>query len=118
MTYWGDHGLGDSAKLPIGNFKVVKQINGTDAYIDHGPLDQLGIGKFTVRNHQLYAEVNDRSSDANYVIWDLNKDGLAFFETREAYLAANNTNPDPQDFEDYWIHYDKYWNGWRFWLLP
>ena len=34
FTYWGNHGLGDSARIPIGNFKEVGETNGTDSYIE------------------------------------------------------------------------------------
>jgi hypothetical protein len=50
FTYFGDHGLGDSAKVPIGHFKVARQINGIDTYLQNSKGDQLGIKNFTFDN--------------------------------------------------------------------
>lgn len=33
-TYWGDHGLGDHNRLPIGQGETVEEINGTETYFE------------------------------------------------------------------------------------
>ena len=52
FTYWGNHGLGDSAKVPVGYRHVVSAINSQHNYLEvdkskYGT--QLLIGDFAVR---------------------------------------------------------------------
>ena len=119
LTYFGNHGLGDGARVPIGDLKVVKQINGENTYIENEHGDQLGIRKFSVDNNHLYAETQkDYDAEHNdFVIWDLSTDKWNLYKTEEDYMQTGKV-PHPNTFADFWSYYDQYWNGWRFWLLP
>jgi hypothetical protein len=119
FTYFGDHGLGDSAKVPVGHFKVVNQINGTDAYLENSKGDQLGIKKFTFDNENLYAETQGEFN-GDYVIWNLRTDSWTYYKTKDDYLsvAKQKNYPTPESFKDFFEHYKQHWNGWRFFLLP
>jgi hypothetical protein len=122
FTYFGDHGLGDSAKVPIGHFKVVRQINGADSYIQNSKGDQLGIDFFTFDNNRLYAETPSElnGEKGDYVVWNLQNDSWVFYKTKTDYLLAveQNNYPHPDQFEDFLYFYRRHWDGWRFWLLP
>jgi len=121
FTYFGNHELGDSARVPIGHFKVVRQINGVVSYIQNSNGDQLEISKFTFDKDNLYAETErfDRKK-GDYVIWNLRNDSWTFYQTKEDYLvyAERHHYPIPDNFEEFWEFYKKHWHGWRFWLLP
>ena len=122
FTYWGNHGLGDSARVPIGHFKVVKETNANDAYIERDKFDQIGIEKFTFDNDMLYGKIDESfdSGKGKYVVWGLRTDQWIFYQTTVDYnIAANKNNyPKPDSFEDFYTHYKRHWQGWRFWLLP
>lgn len=120
FTYFGDHGLGDSSRVPVGHFKVVKY--GADAYLQNDKGDQLGIINFTFDNNRLYAETQNISYEpkGDYVVWDLRTDEWTFYKTKADYLKAAiaNSYPTPDKFDDFYEHYKRHWNGWRFWCLP
>lgn len=40
FTYWGDHGLGDSYRIPIGHGKEISGFSGNDGFIE--PLGHKG----------------------------------------------------------------------------
>ena len=33
FTNFGDHGLGDSARIPVGHWRAIQEVNGTQAYL-------------------------------------------------------------------------------------
>lgn len=122
FTYFGDHGISDSAKIPIGYFKKVRQINGADSYLQNSNKEQLGILNFAFDNNQLYAETQREfnGSKGDYVVWDLRNDHWTFYRTKADYLVAaqQNNYPMPDQFKEFEIHYNRHWYRWRFWLLP
>lgn len=121
FTYYGDHGLGDSSRLPIGHGKEVKQINGTDTFIENEDGGQLGITTFSFDNSFLYAEIQKQSDEENrYVVWNLSTDDWLFYKTKGDYVkAVTDKSYIPLDkFEDFTAFYRAYWGGWRFILLP
>jgi len=120
FTYYGDHGLGDSSKVPVGHFKVVKY--GGDSYLQNDKGDQLGIRKFTFDKDRLYAETQKISYEpyGEIVVWDLRTDEWTFYKTKYEYLnvTKDKNYPTPDNFEDFFEFYKRHWNGWRFWFLP
>jgi len=122
FTYWGNHGLGDSSSLPIGNFKIVHQIDGISTYMVNSKFNQVNIEEFTFDNNNLYAKTSHffNNQEDDYVVWDLETNKYTFFKTRTDYLleVKQNNFPNPNEFKEFHLHYKKHWNGWRFWLLP
>lgn len=122
LTYWGDHGLGDSTRVPIGHFKAVKGINSNNAYIEKEKYNQLEIKSFAYDNDNLYAETQRdfNGEKGDFVVWNLRTDEWTFYENKEEYLtvAENHNYPKPEEFQNFFEHYNRHWNGWRFWLLP
>ncbi len=118
-SHSGDHGLGDSAKIPLGHSKEVLEIDGTNTFLQDAGGEQLAIGKFAFDSNNLYAETPD-NDDGNFVVWNLQTDSRTFYKTKSDYLkvAKQNNYPLPNSFEPFSLLYNDYWHGWRFWLLP
>ncbi|PKL77903.1 MAG: hypothetical protein CVV25_13225 [Ignavibacteriae bacterium HGW-Ignavibacteriae-4] len=83
MTYWGDHGLGDNAKVPVGHFQIVTHSSVTT--IEKGKYDQLAIMNFEFDNDNLYAKIDKEFSHEKreYVVWNLRTDELTFYKNKE-----------------------------------
>jgi len=123
FSYWGDHGLGDTSKVPIGHFRVVNEINSHDVYIENEKNKQLEIKNFAYDNDNLYAQTTQsgfNGKKGDYVVWNLRTDEWTFYNTKEDYLidAEKHHYPKPTEFKEFFEHYKRHWNGWRLWLLP
>jgi len=121
FTYWGDHGFGDTSILPIGHHKVVNRINSESSYIEDQHGKQLTIERFLYSEDYLFAVISkDFEQNKNdLVVWDLKTSKWKFYQKQDYLIIANQNNyPLPGNFKDYDYQYNKYWNGWRFWLLP
>ena len=125
FSYWGNHGLGDSARIPVGHGKAVDQINGSMTYITATgyEMETLDINEFATTNNFLFAKISsDRPAATNkeIAIWNLKTNEVQFldhFSDIEAFKSRNNIK-DQLLFQDFQNQYSKYWNGWRFWLIP
>jgi hypothetical protein len=122
FTHYGNHGLGDSARVPIRHFKAVREINANSTYIENGEGEQVGIKKFTYDSNYLYAQTDEEMLDSKggYVVWDLHADKFFIYTSHDLYIntAKQNHYPMPDEFRDFWHQYSQHWHGWRFWLLP
>lgn len=121
FSYYGNHGLGDSARIPIGHGKGVSQINSSSTYLEDGSGSQLSIADFYFDKNYLYAEVEQEFGEelGQFVVWDLRIDKLIFYTKLEYLSAAKKFKyPLPSQFNNFQKHYNFYWNGWRFFLLP
>jgi len=122
LTYHGDHGLGDYARVPIGYGKVVEQVDAAYAFLENSNREQISITNFTFDENNLYAETrNDFDREkGDFVVWNLRDDSWTFYKTKEDYLeiAEQNNYPTPDEFKDFLKFYKEHWSGWRFWLLP
>jgi hypothetical protein len=120
LSYWGNHGLGDNSRLPIGHFQLVT--HSTFTTIGKGKLDNPVILNFEYGDDNLYAKLNKglNRDKMEYVVWDLRSDDLAFYKTKEYYLKVGKQYNyiSPEEFKSFHTHYNMYWHGWRFWLLP
>jgi len=119
-TPWGDHGLGDYARLPLGNGEVIEQINGMEAYFQaEAPLelstDQPFIDSFEVANDVLCG----KASDESFFTYDLVTKQQRIFADSQEYTAYASEHALPAiiDFKSFDKQYHAYWGGWRFWLL-
>jgi hypothetical protein len=119
FSYWGNHGLGDHAVIPVGYGKTVEQIDDSYTYIrpeGHKYAD-LPITYFAVYKHYLFGK-STQTDTSNICIWNLMTNHAQFVNTESLnkFMLLNNIN-ESLIFEDFNAHYNKYWNGWRFWLL-
>ena len=116
-TYWGDHGLGDYARLPIGHGETVEEINGMTAYFDSLSLPS-GAPKLTT-----FQEANGilcgLASDGTFFTYDLSTDQQRLFADGQEYTdyAQQHELPAISEFLSFEQQYNRYWGGWRFWLL-
>lgn len=120
FTYWGDHGLGDSARIPVGHSCAVEQTNGMLAYLQHSHMPALEIDKFTITDDYLYGTMNrNENYEGGYFIYDLVNNKVETFIQESEFLTSlvsHNLNPEIE-LKDFNYHYHEYWNGWRFWFL-
>ncbi len=115
-THWGDHGLGDYARIPLGHDLAMEQINGTMAYFEPiTTIDQPEIISYQFANDVLCAKADEN----RYFTYDLDLKRYRTFSDSTAYnLTAKNLGlPTTSQFESFHRHYARYWGGWRFWLL-
>ena len=114
FTYYGNHGLGDEATIPLGHMKTMNSSDGY-AYLNLEPNNQINIDSFLVRNdHLCFASKN------NYYDYQLPSGKCAKYYSRqeyEVYASAHNL-PRVNEFKTFYPQYAAYWNGWRFWFLP
>lgn len=124
LTYWGNHGLGDGARIPIGNFKEVEEINGIDAYIEpeNYPYGLMKVHSFVKSGNFLTGktEVSTVHRPKPFFSWNLSKDKIIFFDSENQYnlFAKNNNLPKSTEFKTFRQSYKEYWGGIKFWMLP
>lgn len=121
-TYWGDHGLGDSARIPLGHGEEMGEINGTETYFEaKAPFKVSDMGgaqeidKFKVASDVLCGQ----AEGTRYFTYNLiTKQSRVFTDSLEynAYAAPRRL-PTSRELESFWKQYGRYWGGWRFWLL-
>jgi hypothetical protein len=125
FSYWGNHELGDSARIPIGydkeisninwtkyaNFEGVKSLDGYEIYTTKFKND----GKILCGNYD--SDFYDYKN--SYFVYNLEIDQLTEFTTEAEYntYAVKNEIPKTNQFLTFEDNYGNYWNGWRFWLL-
>jgi hypothetical protein len=115
FTYYGDHGLGDASRIPIGHWESIDASDGYPYFKPEGKRTEMRIYNFAIKNDVLSAEV-----DSGYISYDLRTDKLSEFKNERDYnlFALKNSLPMPKEFAEFYIHYKNYWGGWRFWVLP
>ncbi len=113
FTYYGNHGLGDEAKLPLGHNKTMRSSDGY-AYLDIGR-KQVPVESFFVYNEHLCL-----ASETGYYDYLLPTGDWVRYNSVQEYEAYASTHnlPLTYQFKTFYTYYDEYWNGWRFWLLP
>lgn len=122
FSYWGDHGLGDSSRIPIGYSRTVEQTDGERTYFKANGLESesLRIEEFAITKNFLFAKAVTKDISSKYIAWDLKTNNTAFLINDSAlnsFLQKKGISTLPA-FQNFWEHYQRHWNGWRFWLLP
>jgi len=122
FTYYGDHGLGDYARVPIGNGRAINEINGTQAFIqDEGPISMIEIDNFIVTNKYVYGIMGERDGnyEGAYFVYDLVSNKVTTFIEKEEYhkfLKIKNLEIEP-NYKNFRYYYKEYWLGWRNWFF-
>ncbi|RZK29512.1 MAG: hypothetical protein EOO63_08905 [Hymenobacter sp.] len=121
-TYWGDHGLGDSKRLPLGHGEEIVELNGNEtSFMGRAPfmVSDMGgtqqLNKFQVVDDILCGQAEQTA----YFTYNLaTKESRVFTDslTYNAYAAPRGLPPS-SEFQSFGKHYIRYWGGWRFWLL-
>ena len=115
FTYYGDHGLGDEANIPLGYYKTMNSSDGY-AYFESGlPEGQINVDRFLVKNDNLCM-----ISRNQFFVYQLHSSEMKKFANEDLYnqYALANNLPAANKLQNFWYQYTGYWNGWRFWLLP
>lgn len=122
FSHFGDHGLGDSARIPIGHSKAIQEVDGVQAYIqDEGPISMIEIEQFKITDDFVYGYISEENGnyEGSYFIYDLVNNSIKTFSKESDYINSLKTkNLDNNDYKDFSKYYDQYWKGWRLWLLP
>ena len=126
FTYFGDHGLGDSARIPIGNWETIENINwteyGTLKNRETGKGNQIITTKFKVSNNVLCGNLESHFYDYsnNYFCFNLKTKELKEYRTESefnTYVRQNNL-PSTSELQRFRQNYSDYWHGIRFVFLP
>lgn len=126
FTYYGNHGLGDFARIPIG---YGKEVNSTDwseyAVVDNDNTNGEGnieTTRFAVKDYVLVGNLDSEfySYKNSYFYYDLKSDVIKEFSNKSDFDAfANKQNlPNSLQLASFEGNYSMYWHGWRFWLFP
>lgn len=124
ITYWGNHELGDSARIPLGNSKEVGETNGTTAYIEpkNYPYGAMMVHSFIKSGNYLTGktEVSPVDRPKPYFSWNLKKDEIIYFDSETEFnsFAKKYNLPKSSEFKNFRENYREYYGGIRFWLLP
>lgn len=115
FTYYGDHGLGDESRIPLGYGEAMKAGDGFAYFVPKGKSEQIHVDLFLVKGDDLCMSV-----DSGYKVYNLKTKAFVNFSDEPMYnlLAVGKDLPLSRHLKDFKSQYDEYWGGWRFWLLP
>jgi len=125
-TYWGNHGLGDSAKIPIGHWETIGNINWTEYGYLKGQKTSDGFDiettRFKVTNDKLSGNLDSwfYNFENSFFVLDLKTDEIIEFKTEPEFnkYAENNKLPKSNELLSFKQNYNNHWGGFRFFLLP
>lgn len=126
FTYWGNHGLGDGPKIPIGHWETIENTNWTEYGYLKGQKTKDGIDiettQFKVANDKLCGNLKSwfYEFENSYFVLDLKTDKITEFKTESAFneYAENNKLPKSNELLSFKQNYRNHWSGIRFLLLP
>lgn len=123
FTFWGSHGLGDSARVPIAHWREIHELNCTQAYIQSDKhVSIVLIDKFFVTDDFVYGLLtkDNENYDGLFFVYDLTSNTINTFKQEHLYvnyLKANRLELNIE-YKDFDYYYSQHWHGWRFWILP
>jgi hypothetical protein len=123
FSHYGNHGLGDSSRLPLAHGRTIHLSSKTYIKLDGSKIDsEIYIDKFALSEKYVFGYLDNSQTnyDKIYFVFDLQRNKVSQFEKEADYLAflvQAHINPDTK-LADFFEHYHNYWSGWRFWLLP
>ena len=115
FTYYGDHGLGDEAHLPIGYGETIDESDNYSYFDSEKEARQINVDSFLVRHDHLCI-----ASDTLIYDCQLKSGEVKKFTDEKIYdaYASGHHLPKLKEFKKFSPQYAAYWNGWRFWCLP
>lgn len=126
FTHWGNHGFGDSARIPLKKGLVLDNIDWNEvAFIEEIKTENespLETTKFIITKDLLLGNLQSTFYDYQnkYFVLDFRNKELLEFENEKKFDIYTNRNnlPNRSTFLSFEDNYHQYWSGWRFWLLP
>jgi hypothetical protein len=119
-TPWGNHGLGDYARIPLGHGLAMEELNGTTAYFEPVSIIETSDVITEVVSYQVFNDVLcAKTNDGQYFTYYLGARHYQPFADSTTYnsTAQKLGLPVETQFESFDRHYKRYWGNWRFWLL-
>lgn len=116
FTYWGDKGMGEIRRFPIGYSHAVECNDGEWTYITTADHKKIPIGTFITNDTTLFA-----TSDAGrYIIFDLPSGTSQQFEDLTSYelYAKQHNLPPASSFKNFSDQCHAHWLGWRAFVIP
>jgi hypothetical protein len=126
FTPYGNHGLGDSARIPISLTKAISNINST-VYgklndVKSSEMNDIYLTQFKVVDNTLCGNLGSDfyNYKNSFFIYNLDSEILQEFKDENEYngFASNNNLPNSSELKSFAENYSDYWSGWRFFLLP
>jgi hypothetical protein len=126
FTPYGNHGLGDLARIPISFSKEIININSSN----YGKLDEIKssedndiyLTQFKKVNNILCGNLDSDFYDYqnSFFVYNIDTEKLEEFETENGYnkFAESKNLPKSNELKSFKENYSEYWSGWRFFLLP
>lgn len=120
FSYWGNKGLGDYARIPIGNGFAIENIDGYTTCFKSEKNGGSGtcLGKFLLKGNCLCAEIEGDKN--NFFIFNIRNKEIKKFNTKKDFneYSLKNSLATDNELKDFSENYSKYWGQWWFWLLP
>ncbi|QTE39462.1 hypothetical protein ACRQ5D_30105 [Mucilaginibacter sp. P25] len=115
FTYYGDHGLGDESRIPLGHGEAMEESDQFAYFVPKGKSKQILVDTYLLKGDNLCMSV-----DSGYKVYNLRTKGVVNFSDEPMYnaFAVSYGLPLSRQLKDFRSQYDEYWSGWRFWLLP
>lgn len=115
FTYYGNHGLGDESRIPLGQGETMKEGDQFAYFTPKGTSKQVHVKSYVLKGDNLCMSV-----DSGYKVYNLRTKGVVNFSDEPMYnaFAVSYGLPLSRHLKDFRSQYDEYWSGWRFWLLP
>jgi hypothetical protein len=115
FTYYGNHGLGDDSRIPLGHGEAMEQGDQFVYFTPKGTNKQAHVKAYALKGDNLSMAV-----DSGYKVYNLKTKGIVNFSDGQMYdaFAFSYGLPLSLELQSFKAQYDQYWGGWRFWLLP
>jgi len=115
FTYYGNHGLGDESRIPLGHGEAMQERDQFAYFTPKGTNKQVHVKTFVLKGDNLCMSV-----DSGYKVYNLKTKGVVNFSEGQMYdaFAFSYGLPLSLQLQGFKSQYDEYWSGWRFWLLP
>ena len=126
FTPYGNHGLGDSARIPISLTKEINNINWTYYArlngIKSSEKNNIDLTKFKIEKNILCGNLSSDFYDYknSFFIYNIDSEKLQEFKDESDYneFTTNENLPKSSELKSFKENYSDYWSGWRFFLLP
>ncbi|MFT3884044.1 MAG: hypothetical protein QM724_01050 [Flavobacteriales bacterium] len=110
----------------MGNGKKIESINAMEYASILDVTNSFGhrveMSKLKIADGKIFGNCDDwfYEDPCAYFVYDITKDELLEFRDSTAYSneGAIKGWPLPDELRSFEWNYDRYWSGWRFWLLP
>jgi len=115
FTYYGNKGLGDESRIPLGYGEVMRASDQFAYFVPKGKSGQIHVDTYVLKGDNLCMSI-----DSGYKVYNLKTKGVVNFSDGQMYdaFAFSYGLPLSLQLQSFKVQYDQYWGGWRFWLLP